>query len=82
MATTYNRRINLYIKGTQVTNNMASIRAGMKKTINTQARITIGSRQYLAEASNPKGEGYSESKNLCLKMEKVQQVINTKFDSI
>jgi len=51
MATSYNRRINLYINGQQVTNDIASIRAEMNKTINTQARMTVGSRQYVAEAS-------------------------------
>jgi TP901 family phage tail tape measure protein len=54
MATSYNRRINLYINGQQVTNDIASIRAEMNKTINTQARMTIGSREYLAETSKIK----------------------------
>lgn len=54
MATSYTRRINLYINGQQVTNDIASIRAEMNKTINTQARMTIGSRQYVAEASKIK----------------------------
>jgi TP901 family phage tail tape measure protein len=51
MATSYNRRINLYINGQQVTNDIASIRAEMNKTINTQARMTLGSKEYLAETS-------------------------------
>ncbi|HCY39944.1 MAG TPA: phage tail tape measure protein [Prolixibacteraceae bacterium] len=51
MATSYTRRINLYINGQQVTNDIASIRAEMNKTINTQARMTIGSREYVAQAS-------------------------------
>ncbi|MBA4411159.1 MAG: phage tail tape measure protein [Odoribacter sp.] len=54
MATSYNRRINLYINGQQVTNDIASIRAEMNKTINTQARMTIGSKEYYAEASKIK----------------------------
>ncbi len=54
MATSYNRRINLYINGQQVTNDIASIRAEMNKTINTQARMTIGSKEYVAEASKIK----------------------------
>ena len=51
MATSYTRRINLYINGTQVTKDIASIRAEMNKTINTQARMTIGSKEYIAQAS-------------------------------
>jgi len=54
MATSYNRRINLYINGQQVTNDIASIRSEMNKTINTQARMTIGSREYIAETSKIK----------------------------
>lgn len=54
MATSYNRRINLYINGQQVTNDIASIRAEMNKTINAQARMTIGSKEYYAEASKIK----------------------------
>ncbi|MDP3587491.1 MAG: phage tail tape measure protein, partial [Sulfuricurvum sp.] len=54
MATSYNRRINLYINGQQVTNDIASIRAEMNKTINTQARMTLGSKEYYAEASKIK----------------------------
>lgn len=54
MATSYNRHINLYINGTQVTNDIANIRAEMNKTINTQARMTIDSKQYVAEASKIK----------------------------
>jgi TP901 family phage tail tape measure protein len=54
MATSYNRRINLYINGQQVTNDIASIRAEMNKTINTQARMTIGSKEYIAETTKIK----------------------------
>src|SRR5664279_79052 len=54
MATSYNRRINLYINGQQVTNDIASLGAEMNKTINTQARMTIGSKEYVAEASKIK----------------------------
>ena len=54
MATSYNRRINLYINGQQVTNDIASIRSEMNKTINAQARMTIGSKEYIAETSKIK----------------------------
>ena len=55
MATSYNRRINLYINGQQVTNDIASIRAEMNKTINTQARMTLLPKlQAVLEAENEK----------------------------
>ena len=49
MATSYNRRINLYINGQQVTNDIASIRAEMNRIINAQSRMEIGSREYIAQ---------------------------------
>ncbi len=54
MATSYNRRINLYINGQQVTNDIASIRAEMNKTINAQSRMTLGSKEYYVEAAKIK----------------------------
>ncbi len=51
MATSYNRRINLYINGKEVKNDIKSIRAEMNKLTNEQARMTIGSREYNAHAS-------------------------------
>jgi len=47
----YDRRINLYINGQQVSNDVRSIRAEMTKLINQQSRMTIGSREYIAAAS-------------------------------
>src|SRR5665647_421492 len=47
----YDRRINLYINGQQVSNDVRSIRAEMTRLINEQARMTIGSQQYIAHAS-------------------------------
>ena len=47
MATSYNRRINLFINGQQVSNDIKSIRAAMTKLVNEQARMTIGSREYI-----------------------------------
>jgi len=51
MAQSYTRRINLYINGKEVTNDVASIRAEMNKLINAQARMTIGSKEYLAQTA-------------------------------
>jgi TP901 family phage tail tape measure protein len=47
MAGSYTRRINLYINGKEVKNNIASIKAEMSKLINEQARMTRGSREYV-----------------------------------
>src|SRR5665648_447698 len=47
----YDRTINLYINGQQVSNDVRSIRAEMTKLINQQSRMTIGSREYIAAAS-------------------------------
>lgn len=51
MATSYNRRINLYINGKEVRNDIASIKGEMNKLINEQARMTIGSKEYVARAA-------------------------------
>ena len=51
MGTSYDRRINLYINGQEVANNIKSIRGEMVKLINEQARMTIGSQEYIAHAS-------------------------------
>ena len=51
MAQSYNRRINLYINGKEVSNNIASIRAEMNKLVNAQARMTIGSKEYTAQTA-------------------------------
>jgi len=50
MASSYNRQINLYINGQQVSNDVRSIRAEMTKLVNEQARMTIGSQEYIAHA--------------------------------
>jgi len=49
MATTYNRQINLYINGKQVSNDLRSIRAEMARLVNEQARMTIGSDEYIRQ---------------------------------
>ncbi len=50
MASSYNRRINLFINGQQVSNDVRSIRAEMQRLVNEQARMTLGSQQYIAHA--------------------------------
>jgi len=47
MATSYNRRINLFINGKEVSNDIRSIRAEMTKLVNEQARMIIGSQEYI-----------------------------------
>jgi len=47
MAGSYTRRINLYINGKEVKNNLASIRAEMNKVVNEQSRMTRGTREYV-----------------------------------
>lgn len=54
MATTYNRRINLYINGKEVKNDIASIRKEMYKLTNEQNRMTIGSKEYQSHATKIK----------------------------
>jgi len=54
MAQSYDRRINLYINGREVQNNIASIRKEMFKLTNEQARMTIGSREYQQHAAQIK----------------------------
>lgn len=54
MPASYTRRINLYINDKQVTNDIVSIRKEMSKLVNEQARMTIGSKEYVRHASNIK----------------------------
>ncbi|MDE3251205.1 MAG: phage tail tape measure protein, partial [Bacteroidota bacterium] len=54
LATTYTRRINLYINGKEVKNDIASIKGAMAKLINEQARMTLGSKEYYAHAAKIK----------------------------
>ncbi len=44
----YTRRINLYINGKEVKNDIASIKSAMGKLVNEQARMTRGSNEYVA----------------------------------
>ena len=55
MAATYTRRINLYINGKQVSADIVSIRKEMAKLVNEQARMTIGSKEYVKHTAKIKG---------------------------
>jgi len=51
MATSYNRRINLFINVQQVSNDVRSIRTEMVRLEKEhQARMTLGSQEYIAHA--------------------------------
>ena len=54
MATSYTRRINLYINGKQVSADIVSIRKEMSKLVNEQARMTIGSKEYVKHTAKIK----------------------------
>ena len=54
MGTNYDRRINLYINGQEIQNNVRSIAVEMKKLANQQALMTIGSQEYTEAASKIK----------------------------
>ena len=54
MAAKYTRRINLYINGKEVSNDIKSISGAMYKLTNEQARMTRGSKEYLAHAKKIK----------------------------
>jgi len=54
MAKTNNRKINLWINGKQVTNNISDIRKSMRKLIATQNKMTIGSKEYVAASKKIK----------------------------
>lgn len=44
---TINKRVNIYINGREVTNDIKSIRAEMQKAVNQQVKMTIGSEEYI-----------------------------------
>lgn len=54
MPSNYTRRISLYINGKEVKNDIASIKAEMNKLVGQQARMTIGSKEYVAATKNIK----------------------------
>jgi TP901 family phage tail tape measure protein len=54
MAASYTRRINLYINSKVISNDLVSIRKEMSKLVNEQARMTMGSKEYVRHASEIK----------------------------
>lgn len=54
MAETINKRINIYINGKEVENNIKSVRSAMARLINEQAKMTIGSDEYVAHTKKIK----------------------------
>ena len=54
MAKVIQRGISLYIDDKEIKNNVGSIRAEMRKLINEQSKMTIGSDEYVAHASKIK----------------------------
>jgi len=51
---TYDRRINIWINGKEVSNNISSIKKEMLKLINEQARMAVGSKEYVAAGAEIK----------------------------
>lgn len=51
---TYDRRINIWINGKEVSNDISSIKKEMFKLINEQARMTRGSKEYIATGAEIK----------------------------
>jgi TP901 family phage tail tape measure protein len=67
----YTRRINLFINGKEVTADIASIKNEMRKLVNEQARMTIGSREYNQHMQKIKGlKGIIQEHNDQLKVTK------------
>jgi hypothetical protein len=54
MANSYDRRINLYLNGKEVQNNLASIQKAMYKSTNELRRMTIGTDEYNKKAAEVK----------------------------
>ena len=77
MGTSYDRRINLYINGDEVQNNIKSIRAEMTKTINEQARMTVGSQEYYTASSKIK-----ELKNIMAEHQEAISNTASAFDKL
>lgn len=48
MASNYTRRINIFINGKEVKNEIADIRSAINKLVNEQSRMTLGSKEYIA----------------------------------
>lgn len=54
MANTVNKHLNIFVNGKQVENNIKSIRAAMAQLINEQAKMTVGSDEYVAHSEKIK----------------------------
>jgi TP901 family phage tail tape measure protein len=54
MRAEYRRGIYLYINGKEVRNDIKSIKAEMSRLVNEQARMTIGSKEYIAQSQKIK----------------------------
>lgn len=50
MANSVNKRVNIYINGVEVENNIKGVRAEMAKLVNEQNKMTIGSDEYVAHS--------------------------------
>jgi hypothetical protein len=48
---TYNRSINIFINGKEVENNIAAIKKEMYALVNAQARMTVGSEEYVKKTA-------------------------------
>jgi TP901 family phage tail tape measure protein len=51
---TYTRRINLFINGKEINNDLKSIKAEMARLVNAQSKMTIGSKEYVAHGQQIK----------------------------
>lgn len=47
---TTNKRVNLYINGKEAANSIKEVKAEMQKLVNEQARLKLGSDEYIAHA--------------------------------
>ena len=54
MATTYNRRLTIWINGKEVENNIKAIKGEMSTLVNAQRLMTVGTKKYVAAAKEIK----------------------------
>lgn len=56
---TTNKRVNLYINGKEAATSIKEVKAEMQKLVNEQARLKLGSDEYIAHAKKDQNvEGY------------------------
>lgn len=77
MAKGVNRRVNIYINGQEVENNVKSIRSEMAKLVNEQNKMTIGSDKYVAH-----GQKIKELKSIVDEHNKSLQTTSKSWQSI